>query len=189
MSGIPVYQLPQLHFALFTRWRRLGNQPARGERWLRGSYAFFYAFLLPFICWGNIDNPHHPHQGAHFVFADPPGKHQPEIYHIFVDSGIGAGRRITVEHEPCLHPLGAHPTAATLAPNADHDLPAGQSVPAATLAQLLMLVLWAVVELRCNLAPTLAVRKSSASYRSHRPRVPTPPPRGLPTQNFILYAL
>lgn len=32
----------------------------------------FYAFVLPFICFGAMATPGHPHARPHFVFTDPP---------------------------------------------------------------------------------------------------------------------
>lgn len=34
--------------------------------------ACFYAFVLPFICFGALATPGHPHARPHFVFTDPP---------------------------------------------------------------------------------------------------------------------
>lgn len=42
-----------------------------GQRLLLLSYVALFAFFLPFICWGALAEPGHPHRTPHFVFADP----------------------------------------------------------------------------------------------------------------------
>lgn len=44
---------------------------ALGQRLLLGCYVLLFALILPFICWGALAEPGHPHRTPHFVFADP----------------------------------------------------------------------------------------------------------------------
>lgn len=37
--------------------------------WLLVLYIAYFALILPFICWGALADPSHPHAAAHFVFA------------------------------------------------------------------------------------------------------------------------
>ena len=38
---------------------------------LNGALALAFAFVLPFICWGVLASPSHPHALPHLVFAEP----------------------------------------------------------------------------------------------------------------------
>jgi hypothetical protein len=38
---------------------------------LLGLYAFLFALVFPFLCWGQLAQPDHPHRFPHFVFASP----------------------------------------------------------------------------------------------------------------------
>ncbi len=42
-----------------------------GQQLLLLFYVALFALLLPFICWGALAEPGHPHRTPHFVFADP----------------------------------------------------------------------------------------------------------------------
>jgi hypothetical protein len=42
-----------------------------GQRCLLWGYTLLFTFVLPFICWGAVAAPGHPHRTPHFVFADP----------------------------------------------------------------------------------------------------------------------
>ena len=42
-----------------------------GQRFLLGCYILLFALVLPFICWGALAEPGHPHRAPHFVFAEP----------------------------------------------------------------------------------------------------------------------
>lgn len=46
----------------------------RGGLWLVVSwfYILYFGLGLPFICWGAVATPGHPHRRPHFVFTDPP---------------------------------------------------------------------------------------------------------------------
>ncbi len=140
--------------------------PGSIERWLCGGYAFFFAFLLPLLCWGTMADPQHPHQGAHFIFAEPPEVHLP-----------GTSPMAIREHEPCLHPLGAHPPAPTLAASAPVSSPAKQAIPVTLLAELLLLVLWSATEIRRRPLVQLLHHHEETIRVGYSTRVPTPPPR------------
>ncbi len=56
----------------------------RWQGWLLGIYIGFFALILPFICWGALADPSHPHTRNHFVFAEPPHvEDQNRVAHIF----------------------------------------------------------------------------------------------------------
>ncbi|MCB0065074.1 MAG: hypothetical protein KDE19_23280, partial [Caldilineaceae bacterium] len=104
---------------------------------MRGTYAFLFSAVLPLLCWGGVADPHHAHWSPHFVFAEPPPTH-------FLDTtanGVDSGQVVWHDHEPCLHPPGAHPPQPTLATTTDENQPLGQAVPVTVLAQLLVLAM------------------------------------------------
>ena len=70
-----------LHLAMQPE-KYLGKSPKQNRRQLHTklptwqricivAYALFWGFGLPFICFGAIAEPGHPHALPHFVFADP----------------------------------------------------------------------------------------------------------------------
>ncbi len=130
---------------------------------MRGIYAFFFAAVLPLLCWGGIADPHHPHWQAHFALVEPPA----------VETLAAPWH----EHEPCLHPSGAHPPAPKLAATETSSEPTGQAVPTTVMAELVVLVLWAVVTLCRPPAARFVTYLQLPGSGGSTARVPTPPPR------------
>jgi hypothetical protein len=126
---------------------------SRIEPWLRGGFAFFFAFLLPLLCWGSVADPHHAHPGAHFVFAEPPAAHR---------------------H---WHPPGTASPAAPPASTTQAESPTGRATPVTLLAALLVLVLWALAETRRGPALHFARTMAGVGANSYQASAPTPPPR------------
>lgn len=143
------------------------------ERWLRGSYAFFFAAVLPLLCWGGVADPHHTHLTAHFVFAEP----LTEEAFAGQNGDNGIVHTAVRDHEPCLHPPGAHPPLQTLNGTEASQIPIGQAVPATVLAQLLVLAMWAIVEFRRPPSVPFASVIAAPIINSFALCVPTPPPR------------
>lgn len=57
-------------------------QPTRklvhlGQQCILAFYAVFFACVLPFLCWGGVATPGHPHKHAHFVFSVPQSRENP----------------------------------------------------------------------------------------------------------------
>lgn len=146
------------------------------ERWLRGSYAFFFAAILPLLCWGGVADPHHAHWHAHFIFAEPTDASSTLTTTTNSPSHLPPHQVTLRDHEPCLHPPGIHPPAQDLSATTT-DAPQGQAVPATVLAQLLILVMWTLAEIEYS--PILPIIRFLAPWHVSGLilRVPTPPPR------------
>ena len=130
------------------------SQTVRDRRWLHGGFAFFFAFLLPILCWGDLGDPAHPHQGAHFVFAEPQIEHP-------VQTGHHAG---TVHDH---RDQGAEPEGET----------SSRSLPTTILAQLLVVVAWQANQFALNGGRVTAAYLPFLFLAAPQLPVPTPPPR------------
>ena len=66
--------LPGAHQHRSSRWL------PRWQRLLLGGYSALFALVLPFICWGALAEPGHPHRTPHFVFGNsaPVKGHPPD---------------------------------------------------------------------------------------------------------------
>lgn len=45
---------------------------AAGKRLTSLTLIMLFVLVLPFVCWGRLGDPAHPHVNAHFVFVEPP---------------------------------------------------------------------------------------------------------------------
>lgn len=156
-------RLPRMHQHRSSRrlpcWQRL----------LLGCYSALFALLLPFICWGALAEPGHPHRTPHFVFADPAPNRPTRSSRNSADDSHGSAHAVaTVSTQP----------AAICYLLADSPV-AGRATPMLLLFTILLLLLVetalsgqidraAVV---CRLQPLLAQARFIA--------VPLPPPRPL----------
>jgi hypothetical protein len=144
--------------------RRIGpasaNRPAaKWAAWILIFYVIYLGLILPFVCWGALGTPGHPHPVAHFVFA------MPEIPH---------ADPLNLDQIPGLSAFVADAAHADHTAQAD---PAGQSRPDTTLISLLLLVF---VGLRLHSAsPRLRFSRlwTDHNWRSVFLPIPTPPPR------------
>jgi hypothetical protein len=144
------------------------------------GYALFLALGLPFICWGALADPSHPHGGPHFVFADPPAHHADAVaavrapkLQLLLSSDCGSGRIGFNPPEELAAALGL--TSATDAPR-----PAAQSLPD-SLTALLMLAVVATAVYFVRLLATSRPMIALPPVAELRLPVPTPPPRaGMP---------
>ena len=102
-------------------------------RTLHLGMAGLFAFVLPFICWGVMATPGHPHAGPHFVFAAPPEVRPPlpatmtmaELSEWNQSSDLCGAPAHAVDG-PSSHPVAG--------------APAGQSVPKVLIGSLLLLM-------------------------------------------------
>jgi hypothetical protein len=150
---------------------RSGHQPKRPliasgrHSLLTGSYLLYLALVLPFICWGALANPGHPHAGAHFVFATPPGVHERQVY------------LATLENDICGNPaLSGRIPLPAFGNNAGEDGPAGQSLPA-TMMALLILAFFGTVAYWVRWMRQRVRLLAICAEARFQPNVPTPPPR------------
>lgn len=144
----------------------------RGQRAFIIPYVLFLAFVLPFICWGAMADPGHPHSGPHFVFTDPP-----ETRALIV-------RLDQLRGDICGSPDANIQIAAPFTPRQEPSdrQPVGQSVPDTVLALLMLAIVggWVyAVRLPRN---SQYVTPHRAAHL-HALRVPTPPPKYLPALN------
>lgn len=127
------------------------------------AYALFLGLVLPFICWGNVADPTHPHKGPHFVFSMPPNEMGKEA----------ATAAPTSHHHTPTNEATTQPTTKQGQPGR----PVGQSRP--TL--LLMALLGVVTALRffCQppAAPAYWRRIGVPIVTAFALPVPVPPPR------------
>ncbi len=133
---------------------RLGSRPAATwAAWVLIFYVIYLGLILPFVCWGAMGQPGHPHPVAHFVFAVPeiPHADHPQIPNlaIFADDV-------------------AHP---------EQPAPVGQSRPDTTLISLLLLIFVGASLLFGHHPRRFSRLGSTPKWRSIVLPIPTPPPR------------
>ncbi|MBI1298486.1 hypothetical protein GC175_26425 [bacterium] len=57
---------------MISQWRQTNQRQVQPwQQCILASYALFFAFVLPFFCWGSAGTPGHPHEHAHFIFTSP----------------------------------------------------------------------------------------------------------------------
>ncbi len=129
---------------------RLGPRPAaKWTAWVLVFYVIYLGLILPFVCWGAMGQPGHPHPVAHFVFAAP-----------------------TIAHS------SPHQITIPLPSQAETDsAPVGQSRPDTTLISLLLLVFVGVSLLFGHHPHRFSRLGSAPKWRSIVLPIPTPPPR------------
>jgi hypothetical protein len=134
-------------------------------KFLAVTYTILLGFVLPFICWGTLATPGHPHRMAHLVFMTPPMRAEVVIKDNKIDHNAHQQGARTGE--------GEQPEPATQ--------PVGRSLPpeltsAITIISPLLLVLILLV-----FRPARFRLRLSHASTSHLfdPRVSTPPPRRL----------
>lgn len=102
------------------------NNAMRG---LHLTMAGYFAVLLPFICWGALATPGHPHSHPHFVFWSP----QPNVTQLPAHTTAAE-----------LHALGHHNQHSGAEAGAGHHgsagegTAAGRSVPALVIGTVLV---------------------------------------------------
>ena len=127
----------------------------------RLAYVFLLAFVFPFVCWGWLGQAGHPHAGAHFVFAPPPGLE-------------------TLGDQPAANPQPVAHVAhlALSAPLPDPANATGQSIPD-TLSFFFLFLLIGATALRSLYTPTRARSLYPQMFggAQQTPGLPLPPPR------------
>ncbi len=123
-------------------------------------FSGLLTFVMPFICWGALAQPGHPHRTAHFVFALPE-----------------TPPTLTGYQSICSVPVGVAP--AVQEGQAAPPEPAGQSLPSVTVMAVLLAVL--LTAWRFVLRLDLFARRFWQHLEGPRfvPLVPSPPPRPL----------
>lgn len=139
---------------------------------LAAIYTVLLGLVLPFICWGTLATPGHPHRMAHLVFWMPP---------LYLEAQNKAN---TVDHtahlaslpDGKLHGDHAQHTAKQGAPVAQ---PIGRSVPAELVSMISIISPLFIVPVLLLFSPTRSILRVSHHNTAHlfNPSVLTPPPR------------
>ena len=125
------------------------------------TYSLLLGLVLPFICWGTLATPGHPHQMPHFVFVMP----------LLHEEALAATSPVPQHHNPDRGHSEHSPTAP----------PVGRSVPAqlSTAISLFSLFLVGQTLLFFYLVYTIHRVHFAPDHHLFNLRVLTPPPRRL----------
>lgn len=142
----------------------------QGQRWLSLSFALFFAFVMPFICWGAAGTPGHPHAHAHFIFALPPddsaeSSTQP---HLHIPRLVDGQWVVDDSHS---HHHG--------------DVPPGRSEPDLSLITLLLLLLGGSATIAYILLVFFPRELQYHMPQSVIHSPPVPPPKRLPLSGCV----
>jgi len=149
------------------RLRRINKREQKratacGQKLFIIGYVFFLALILPFICWGALADPSHPHRGPHFVFSASPGE----------------AALATLGGDIC-GSLGLNEQAPSPFPTTDiknNNGPVGQSLPDSVLALLVLAAVGGWV-FTIRLLRHSQLLPSPSLAPTYTPLVPIPPPR------------
>ncbi|MCC6456864.1 MAG: hypothetical protein IT328_18050 [Caldilineaceae bacterium] len=134
-------------------------------KFLAATYTILLGFVLPFICWGALATPGHPHRMAHFVFMTPPMHAEVVVKDHKIDhSADQQEARTDANDQP---ETAAQPVGRSLPP---------ELTSAITILSPLLLVLILLVFRPAHLRLRLSHTSTSHLFD---PRVLTPPPRRL----------
>ena len=131
------------------------------QRWLLALHIAFFALILPFICWGTLVDPTHPHTHNHFVFAEPPHVDDQNSSAQLFSRFLGDNRTVD---------KSSHAVTTTTPAT-------GQSTPDTLLITLLSLFVVLITSLQPE---TLRLRLwvfDPLFAHGHLPIIPTPPPQ------------
>jgi hypothetical protein len=134
-------------------------------RVLAAAYTVLLGFVLPFICWGTLATPGHPHRMAHLVFLIPSAR--AEISTVKVEIVAKAHQHQGGKHE------------------VDHALsvtqPVGRSAPDQLSSAISIISPLFLVQVLLIFSPTHLILRLTRTITAHLfdPRVLTPPPRRL----------
>ena len=117
-------------------------------------YVIYLGLILPFVCWGALGTPGHPHPIAHFVFAPPT---------------IAPANQLTAQAH-------GHPAADPSQAESD-PAPVGQSRPNTSLISLILLVFVGAWLLTIHHPRRFSCLWTHHDWRSIVLPIPTPPPR------------
>jgi hypothetical protein len=134
-------------------------------KFLAATYTILLGFVLPFICWGTLATPGHPHRMAHLVFMMPPVRAEVAVKDVEIDHRTH--QRVARTGE------GDQPEKATQ--------PVGRSLPPELTSAITIISPLLLVQILLVLHPARLRLRSSHTSTSHLfdPRVSTPPPRHL----------
>jgi hypothetical protein len=139
---------------------------------LAAAYTVLLGLVLPFICWGTLATPGHPHRMAHLVFFMPPMYVEMQNEASKVDNKAN----LAGEHDSKL--MGDHAQHA-VKPDAPAAQPIGRSVPDELASAISILSPLFIVPVLLLFSPTLSIFRLSHRNTDHLfdPSIMTPPPR------------
>ncbi len=149
---------------------------------LAAGYSVLLGLVLPFICWGTLATPGHPHRMAHLVFLMPP---------ILVEMLAQGDMDHTNEYS--VNPTTDHSNNHNIAeaehlqsqvdgePRASTTQPVGRSVPDELVSAISIITPLLLIQTLLVFSPTRSILRLNYTNRAHLfdPHVLTPPPRPL----------
>ncbi|MEZ4863094.1 MAG: hypothetical protein R3C14_17370 [Caldilineaceae bacterium] len=132
-----------------------------------GFYACLFALVMPFICWGAMAEPGHPHKRPHFVFSDPMLGQTDQPVPLCLSATPAPMPSSSLHHQRTQQPSSS----------ADPAMPAGRAAPTLLVFSLLLLLTISQLEItRIDLYYRVRVI-TSIFARGCCLLVPVPPPR------------
>lgn len=162
------------------------------SRWhykvLAAAYTVLLGFVLPFICWGTLATPGHPHRMAHLVFMMPPmvvasqnAAREADLKAQF--AALHASKIVDhSQHSAAQHKAVQEATSGAAAkPDDPASQPIGRSVPDELASAISILSPLFVVTVLLLFSPTHSILRMSHRNTAHLfdPSVLTPPPRAV----------
>lgn len=111
-----------------------------GQRLLLGCYIPLFALVLPFICWGALAEPGHPHRAPHFVFADPLLAKERETDQNADDALALLALAAHRQHVAAPAGVGAQPEPSAICQHSADSPVGGRATPTLLLFTILLLV-------------------------------------------------
>ncbi|HRJ41899.1 MAG: hypothetical protein KJZ86_24510 [Caldilineaceae bacterium] len=153
----------------------LGHWSTMPRKGLLLFLVLIHAFVLPFVCWGEVATPGHPHKMLHFVFAESAPLSWTGQKVLQEAASEGPHALTGVQHTASHH--SAVPNTPEDTKPAENPPVAGRSVPSTILASLVLLISTQepIVTRIGNLSSADA--PSMPALSSIDISIPTPPPR------------
>jgi hypothetical protein len=134
-------------------------------KFLAAAYTVLLGLVLPFICWGTLATPGHPHRMAHLVFLMPP---------VRAEISTAKAETVAKTHQ---HQSGKHDVDQSLSATQ----PVGRSAPDQLSSAISIISPLFLVQVFLIFSPTHLILRLTRTITAHLfdPRVLTPPPRRL----------
>lgn len=174
-----------LHLALQPE-KYLGKSPKQNRRQLHTklptwqricivAYALFWGFGLPFICFGAIAEPGHPHALPHFVFADPIDSESSNLA-VRAMQLAGSNDVVSKFYDQYLKPLTST-TSTDRSAGTNAGIPAGRAESSLAIFNLFTLMLLCVWAISCTERRYAVFLQAQPFPESIVISLPLPPPR------------
>lgn len=148
--------------------------PGSGWRSIHWFYIFYFALGMPFICWGAVATPGHPHRLPHLVFA-PPAISMPTLQPR--EGHLGHGQHgVPHLHQQAVAKRTVTSPPTTPQPGQPSDV-TGRSTPAASAITLLTLIFVGAWRFQWLPQFLFAFNLGDLYKRPFAPVPLTPPPR------------